>query len=282
VPGTFVTPIRTGSRYRLQAAGVGLEIDADVGGRVVELSLEGRNVLLPSTTHAANYGSTLWTSPQSEWGWPPPPEIDREPYRARVEGDWVVLEGYPSPAIGIAVTKSFRMGVDGTATIRYVLVNHKTVPVHVAPWEVTRVEHRGVSFFPLGDRTYDVPGFTPVPFSRERGLAWVDHGVPSPGDRKLFADARKGWLAHAADGVVFVKRFEHAPGGMRAPGEAEIEIYVNADPPYVELEQQGPFSQILPGGALLWSVEWRLFQLDAPTRTFPGDDALVALAESFD
>lgn len=274
--------MRNGSRYRFQAGGVGLEIDAEVGGRVVELSLEGKNVLLPSTAHLENYGSTLWTSPQSEWGWPPPPEIDRGAYRAKLEDEWVVLEGEPSPAIGIAVTKSFRMGTDGLATIRYHLVNRGSAPVRVAPWEVTRVERKGVSFFPLGVNTYNLPGFASVPFSRARGLAWVDHGKSFVDDRKLYADARKGWLAHAAEGVVFVKRFERAPGGSRAPGEAEIEIYVNADPPYVELEQQGPFSQILPGERTLWRVEWRLLPLGRLTQAVPEDETLVALAQSLE
>ena len=276
----FAIPTCRGSRYRLEAAGIGLQIDAGVGGRIVELSFAGRNLLLPSSGHAQNYGSTLWTSPQSQWGWPPPPQIDADPYRASIDGEWLVLEGEPSPALGIAVTKSFRMGGDGNATIRYRLTNRGTEPVSVAPWEVTRVERKGLTFFPLGARIYDVPGFAPLPFSRAGEVVFIDHGTRFTDNRKLYADSGKGWLAHAGEGFVFVKRFERAPGGSRAPGEAEIEIYVNADPPYVELEQQGPFSVIAPGSETLWSVDWQVLRLPAGVRPVLGEQTLVDFVES--
>lgn len=276
----FVTPNHRGSRHRLEAAGIALEVDAGVGGRVVEFSFEGRNVLLPSSVHADNYGSTLWTSPQSQWEWPPPAEIDTGSYEAALIGEWLVLTGAPSPGVGVAATKSFRMDAGGGVLIRYGMTNRGAEPVSLAPWEVTRVPRGGLTFFPLGAHTYDVQRHPPLPFTRIGDVAWIDHGALLTGDRKLYADSGKGYVAHARDGIVFVKEFERATGSQHLPGEAEIEIYANAEPPYVELEEQGPFSVILPGASTTWNVKWRLLPFREGARVALGESLLVDVVES--
>jgi hypothetical protein len=277
----FVTPIHRASRYfRLEACGIGLEIDARVGGRVVEFSFEGRNLLLPSSVHPENYGSTLWTSPQSQWEWPPPPEIDVGPYEASADGEWLVLEGEASPALGVAAMKSFRMDERGTAEIRYRMSNRGTLPVSIAPWEVTRIPREGLTFFSLGERTYEIQRHPPLSFSRVGDVAFIDHGAPLAEDRKLYADSGRGYVAHVGNGVVFLKEFERSTDRVRAPDEAELEIYANADPPYVELEAQGPFRTLAPGASVAWNVRWRLLQLPEGGRVAIGKTTLVELVES--
>lgn len=247
---------------------------------MVEFSFDGRNVLLPSAVHAENYGSTLWTSPQSQWEWPPPAEIDAGNYEVVADAEWLVLASVQSSDLGVAATKSFRMDQRGAVDIRYCLINRGAESVSVAPWEVTRVPREGLTFFPLGARTYEVPRHPALPFSRRGDIAWIDHGVHLPEDRKLYSDSGSGYVANVRNGLVFVKEFERSKSGTHAPDEAELEIYANADPPYVELEAQGPFAKIAPGANITWNVRWRLLRLPEGARAAIGERTLVDLVES--
>ena len=268
------------ARFRLAARDLALTIDASVGARVVELSLSERNVLVLASLHPKNYGSTFWTSPQSAWDWPPPAEIDSDPYTPKTSGDRVVFEGAPSRALGVAVTKSFRVTEAGVVVIEYTMTNHGSAALSLAPWEVTRVAHRGVTFFPCSARV-EPPGARRPPESTARaGLLWVSHDGPAPEDQKLYANGSRGWLAHATDDFLFVKTFPELLPGAAAPGEAEVEVFVNQSPRYVELEQQGAFASLAPGAAVSWTVEWHLTALpaDAAPRTF--DPALVRAVDA--
>jgi hypothetical protein len=117
-------------------------------------------------------------------------------------------------------------------------------------------------------------------YSQELGIIWVDHAGSAATDAKLFADGAGGWLAHAAAGLLFLKLFEEVPDGAEAPGEAEVEIYVSSNPPYVELEQQGRLTRLARGDALRWNVEWRLVALPSSVTDRVGDRGLVELVQS--
>ena len=266
------------SRYRLTARDVAIEIDARVGARVVEFSLAGRNLLTTSALHPESYGSTFWPSPQGLWGWPPPPEIDTEPYRATARGDSVIFEGAPSRALGIAVTKYFHMGRDGVVTVVYTMTNLGRTHVAAAAWEVSRVAKEGISFFPFASRI-EPPGARPAPqHTAAHGLLWLPHDGPVPEDQKLYANGSRGWMAHATAHGLFVKAFPVISPAV-APGEAEVEVFVNQSPPYVELEQQGAFVSLAPGRPMTWTVEWHLVALPADTRLAAGEPALVHAVE---
>ena len=100
-------PIEKNGRYIFSSGDLAIEIDPRVGGRVVSLSLGGRNFLTGTDVDPNNYGSTFWTSPQSDWGWPPPPEIDNLPYASAIAGTKLVLTGSTNAKLGVSVTKTF-------------------------------------------------------------------------------------------------------------------------------------------------------------------------------
>jgi hypothetical protein len=72
----------------------------------------------------------------------------------------------------------------------------------------------------------------------------------------------KGWLAYTAKGLLLVKRFDDLSPEQPAPGEAEIQIYVNRGRTYIELESQGAYQQLQPGESLSWTVRWYLLPYD--------------------
>jgi len=256
---------------------VRLEVDAARGGRVTALRLGDRNLLSGAEVDAINHGSTFWTSPQSAWGWPPVVELDSAPYVAELDGEAVVLRGPESRALGVSVDK--RVEVErarGAFALTYRVVNRAAADVRVAPWEVTRVQPNGLTFFATGAGTY-AP--SDLPARQEGGLTWVHHDAAViVGHQKLFADAGEGWVAHLDGDALFVKTFDVVPRAAQAPGEAQIEIYASSLHRYVEVEQQGACETLAPGAALRWRVEWRVRRVPADLAREVGSAALARLA----
>jgi hypothetical protein len=269
------TPSRNG-KHALKFDDVYFEVDPKVGGRVTSFSIGGFDVLSGSDVDADSYGSTFWTSPQSDWGWPPPKELDRSPYSLVAEGDTLTLTGAANLALGVRVTKQFSADrVRGAIVLKYAIHNLSDTPKRYAPWEVSRVHSRGLTFFPTGPMSTG-----PLPVERLGVGTWFAHdpAVLDEVGQKSFADGMHGFLAHTARGLLYIKSFADVPPELRAPGEAEIEIYANNR--YVEVEVQGPYTVIDPGASVSWTVRWYLRRLPSSIVAFPGNPELLAFAAS--
>jgi hypothetical protein len=271
--------VRTSSRngkHALKFDDVHFEVDPKVGGRVTSFSIGGIDVLSGADVDADSYGSTFWTSPQSDWGWPPPKELDRSPYSVVAGADTLTLTGEPNLSLGVGVTKQFSVDrVRGAIVLKYLMHNLSDAPKRYAPWEVSRVHSRGLTFFPSGPTSTG-----PLPMDRLGLGTWFAHDptVLDKVGQKSFADGTHGFLAHTARGVLYIKSFTDVPPEMRAPGEAEIEIYANNR--YVEVEVQGPYAVIEPGASMAWTVRWYLRKLPTSLAVFPGSADLLAFAAS--
>ena len=134
-----------------------------------------------------------------------------------------------------------------------------------APWEVTRVWPGGLTFYPTGAAHPRAGGGFALPPTRDAaGCTWYQHPGNAPGaDQKLLADGAGGWLAHVAGDVVLVKTFTAVSAAQAAPGEAEIEIFVDGQGRYVELEEQGAYQSLPRGQTLAWPVTWIIRKLPA-------------------
>ncbi len=257
------------------------ECKASGGGLITAFSLDGINILADESV-GPMYGSTFWTSPQSDWDWPPPPAIDMDTYTADVDetSGTITLMSAPEPALGVRFIKTFRGDAEnGAIDIAYRIENIEPSPKWYAPWEISRVFPGGTTFYPTGSGAITFGDTAPFSTSNAAGVTWFHH-TPSnvTAQHKLFADGSRGWLAHAKDKVVFVKIFEDTGPEVAAPGEGEIEIY--ATPEYEEVEQQGAYREIPPGESLVWAVRWILRALPDDATCLPGDRALLAFVES--
>jgi hypothetical protein len=263
-------------RYALELDDVHFEVEPRVGGRVTSYRIGGVDVLSGSDVDANNYGSTFWTSPQSDWGWPPPAELDRSPYSIVSEGDTITLASPRSDALGIRVTKQFSADrVRGAIILKYTIHNLSHMPKRYAPWEVTRVRSRGLTFFPSGAWSTG-----PLRVERLGAATWYAHNpdLLTETGQKALANGTQGFLAHAAQRFLYIKSFANVPPEQRAPGEAEVEIYANNR--YVEAEVQGPYTTIEPGSSASWAVAWYLRRLPHNMVAFPGNAELLAFAAS--
>ena len=278
----LAAPIERAGRYAFGAGDLLLEVDPNAGGRVTVFAIAGKNLLIGPEIDPKNYGSTFWTSPQSDWGWPPIAEIDNLPYAARVVGSTLVLTGPTSRQLGVSVTKIFTVDAEtASARIEYIVHNRGNAPCMLAPWEVSRVRVDGLTFFPTGEGEYRYAA-VPLRTQDAAGMTWFDYRAASiETDSKFFADGRRGLLFHVtSEAVLFVKRFADAPAAERAPGQGEIEIYANAAHTYVELENQGPYRAIAPGESLSYRVDWFLRELPPGIEAKLGNPALIEFAES--
>lgn len=278
--GDSPAPRLEGGLYVFRAGALELAVDPALGGRVTRFSLAGTNLLTgPEVVSGGEgsvpnmYGSTFWTSPQSDWGWPPEEAIDSAPYRARIQGGMLELVSEPSAATGYVLTK--RLWVDGAKqqmSIEYSLEN-RAASSPVAPWEISRVPKRGLVFFPAAAPA--LPHST-LPSRSLDGVTWIDVAEAPASDSKLFQDGSEGWLAYVDGELAFIKTFEDVAPADQAPGEAEIEIFASGLFDYIEVEQQGRFGLPSRGASSSWRVNWLLRRLPPGVRARLGDAGLVS------
>lgn len=256
-------------KYTITNGDVTMTIDASRGGKIVSYKYQDQEVLSQSR-FPNSFGSTFWTSPQSDWNWPPVREYDSMAYEAGSESDSLVLTGQKSERFGMRIRKSFTADEKtGAITITYTIINESGQTRQVAPWEITRVPNGGMVFFQAKE-TVPANMMKGLPFTFEKGAAWFVMDEDRA-NRKINADG-KGWLAFCDNGLMFVKKFQDLDPSQPAPAEAEIQIYANPGKTYVEIEEQGAYTKLEPGDELSWNVTWYLFPFE--TEAQPSKAAL--------
>lgn len=249
-----------GDRWVLQGDGFRAEVDPTVGGRITGFFAGDVNLLTGPEVNPTNFGSTFWTSPQSDWHWPPPPEVDHMPYIV-VEGeDDLVCCGPPCAKLGLLVTKRFRIvEANQSLLVQYEICNQSAEPIKVAPWEITRVPG-GLTVFAQGQELLDKPAPVPEPeVTHAAGATWLVYSRSAIAtDQKLFAHSHEGWLAHFWNGFALIKEFELVNAQKQAPGEAMIELFTSGLHDYVEIEQQGAYTKVAPRKSVCWPVTWKV------------------------
>lgn len=284
-------------RYRLVVAG-------SHGARVIEFSIDGQNLI------DATGGSTFWPSPQQNYTWPPPAEIDTAAYTAQADATSLSLTSATASVtsstlsgLRLSVLKRFWVNADsGVISIEYQLTNQsKTASASWAPWEVTRVRAGGYTFAPKGPgtRTITQDSFqNPLalsvlpPAPAAGGIAWLDYPSLSATltqDNYINEfDGAEGWLAHANRfgtsllPVLFVKSFVDAPDASLPSNQAEIQLWTSgtAKPKLIEVEEQGALQVLMPGESLTWTVHWAACELPNATLLSAGNLELATFARA--
>ena len=248
-------------KYSLSVGHVTLTVDAQKGGKIVSYRYDDKEILSQAKI-PNSFGSTFWTSPQSEWNWPPVPEYDTKPFNAEVAGDKLILTGEKSKRFGYRVRKELTTDKkDNAIVITYTIINESGETRKVAPWEISRVPNGGILFFDAKEVT-PANNMETMPFVYEKKAAWYTLDE-SRKNRKINADG-KGWLAFCDKGLLFVKKFPDLKPAEPAPAEAEIQIYVNTGKTFVEIEEQGAYTTLNAGEELSWTVRWYLEPTDLP------------------
>ena len=243
------------AQQQLTVGDVTMTISPEKGARILSLQYKGQEVI-SQLTAPESFGSTFWTSPQKEWNWPPVREFDKMPYQVEEHDGRLIMTSEVSRRLQYRVRKEFSIDKkDNAIVVIYSIINESDETRQVAPWEITRVENKGGIIF------FDAPldSITPanlMPFTAANGAVWYKTDE-APQNRKINADGH-GWLAYCNNGLLLIKRFEDLTAEAPAPGEAEIQVYVNRGKSYIELESQGAYATLAPGQELSWTVRWYL------------------------
>jgi len=250
-----------GQMVTLKNGDVTMTIDVEKGGKILSFKYQDKEVLSQSRW-PESFGSTFWTSPQKEWNWPPVPEFDKAAYTlVEQSADRLVISSPVSERLGMSVGKDFSIdAADGAFVVSYSIKNEGSDPRRVAPWEISRVKNEdGIIFFEAPVDSIWPKGL--MNFETAYGAAWYKTDE-APQNRKVNADG-KGWLAYCANGLLLVKKFQDLQTEEPAPGEAEVQVYVNRGKSYIELESQGAYTLLQPGEKLHWTVRWYLKPVEA-------------------
>ena len=276
-------------KYVLSVQDLSMTVDAGHGGKILSFKLGEQEVLAQNPAAAPqpaqpgegqprrrffnpnSYGSTFWTSPQAEWNWPPVPEYDSLPYAGGAEDGAffqaqgpvkylntyvpaLVAVGQPS-RFGYRVQKTFTADpADGAIVIIYSIINESDETRKVAPWAITRVPNGG--YLEFDAKAEDVTPLDLMKVSFDENGARLDIDVANQ-NRKINVDG-KGWLKFHDNGLVLTQKFPDIAPADAAPGEAEIQVYIDARKSFVEIEAQGPYTELKPGEKLDWTVRWYL------------------------
>jgi hypothetical protein len=284
--GKLDGPIDRGGFLVLEFDSLYFEVEPSIGARISALRFGGEELLTSATVNAMNWGSTFWSSPQSDWGWPPPTAIDSDAYTQTIDATSFRVVGQTASFAGktLSMEKDFAADFQhGAVIVTYTMHNTGNATFSVAPWEVTRVAG-GLTFFPTGDTQFTPGGSSPLPVDAAAGVTWFD-GVAHPPDnsaKKLNADGKGGWFAHVAGDLLFLKKFADVPLASQAPGEGDVEIFAQtaASGGYIEMENQGAYAPIAPGASSTYTVTWIVRKLPANVTASVGSASLLAFVDS--
>ena len=251
----ILLPLAAMAQQQLTVGDVTMTISPEKGAKILSLQYKGQEVI-SQLTAPESFGSTFWTSPQKEWNWPPVREFDKMPYQVEEHDGSLIMTSEVSRRLKYRVRKEFTTDKkDNAIVVTYSIINESDETRQVAPWEITRVENNGGVIF------FDAPldGITPadlMPFTAANGAVWYQPDEAA-GNRKINADG-KGWYAYCNNGLLLLKTFDNLTPSQPAPGEAEIQVYVNRGKTFIELECQGAYATLKPHEKLSWSVRWYL------------------------
>ena len=243
------------SSKTIKVGDVTMTIYPTKGAKIMSLKYKGQEVISQQTA-PESFGSTFWTSPQKEWNWPPVQEFDKGEYQVEEHDGRLVMTGEVSQKLKYRIRKEFAVDQkDNAIVVTYSIINESDETRQVAPWEITRVENNGGVIF------FDAPldGITPaglMDFRAAYGAVWYQPDETNE-NRKINADG-KGWYAYCNNGLLLLKKFDDLKPSQPAPGEAEIQVYVNRGKTYIELESQGAYTTLKPHEELSWTVRWYL------------------------
>jgi hypothetical protein len=275
-----IPPEQNNRLFSFEVANVYFEIDADFGGHISSLMLDDSEILFLDKNYGGTdylWGSTFWHAPQNGndgWGWPPLAALDSEPYSGGIDGNYVIIESGTDPVYELSFTKSISASsADTSITIVYTINNDGSEARSCSPWEVTRVLP-SLSFFTSGEG--EIIGGLADYAERIHATTWYQFNNTQNGGAKFQSDGGGNWFAHVTpDSILFIKQLENVASDGNAPGQREIELWLTSDLLYIELENQGLYESIEPGGSTDYTVKWILRKVPAGIPIEKGSQNLV-------
>ncbi|HSC67230.1 MAG TPA: YidC/Oxa1 family insertase periplasmic-domain containing protein [Cellvibrio sp.] len=273
-----------GAHLYIKQGKLQMEIMPKVGARVSSLKYDGHELLvaISDLDKITDWGTVFWSSPQSEWNWPPVDTLDSKPYVLSSDNDRLVLTSGVDIKTGYQFTKTYMPSGDDRIAVTYRITNHSDHEKNVAPLEVTRLPPSGSLFYPSGD-TDPISGiFYPLDVQRIDDLTWYEYDAKKirTDHHKVMQDGKEGWVAYTDKGYLLVKEFTDNPPAAIAEGEREIELFTHVEHIFIEMKQQGASVALAPGEHLDWTVVWHVKKLPDDLASNSDPDVLADYVRS--
>ena len=233
-----------------------LTVDPVVGGRLASLKFRGQE-LLQTTRDSANlhWGSVAWTSPQADWGWPPPPAFDSAPFLVTdTKENRIILEGPLDSASMLRMRKRYVLTANNEVGLTYWVTNESAEPRTVALWENTRLPYAGRIEFAVADSL----GYwrSELALSEQDSVYTLHLDDRHAADGKIFTSLDSGYVDYLVNGIRLRKESVVTDWYRVAPGQAPLEIYADPAGGFTELELQGDLRTLQYGESNNLRVRW--------------------------
>jgi hypothetical protein len=283
---------------RLENASVRVTLGHQCGGRVLEYSCGGVNVLALDPSQAG------WT-PRSgapaidPWGGrfdigpekmlPPHPVLWLGAWSAEVDEAGIVrMTSQVDPVTGAQIVREFELDADSSRLrCTQTITNTSSSDRVWFHWSRTLVTGGGIVVVPLTRPSRFPNGYvmygldTSLDYQPDDPNIRVRDGlleiVDTPRHPKLCMDSHAGWLAYLAESdMLFVKRFATFPDRMYGDIVAPTVSVWYYEHLLCELEPIGPEERLAPGKSASYAEEWWLVPHKFPARRDALDPAEIA------
>lgn len=263
--------------YSIKYDNISLEIDPDLGARIISVKINSKELLLQERDELVNWGSTFWLAPQSLWNWPPPHAIHLGRYEAEINEYRLLFTSDIDAQFGVRSSKEFSFDEEKKCLeIQYKIINESDSALQYGPWEITVVPAKKAKvFFPIGKEPVGTK--STIQFENRDGIAWFDYTPETLSNRqKTFNNTPAGWLAYLnGDRTLFVKTFDDVSPEEIAQGQGNIEVYVSKEFEYIELENHGKYTLLQPGESMKYKVNWYISSLPNSITSDEYSEALI-------
>lgn len=264
--------------------GVRATVIPSIGGRIVNYSLAGENILFDAASgtnetfrmpgYQCDIGPELAELPTHNTLWMGVNNWQYKPYTVKTMSD-------PDEVLGLQLTKEIFIAPDsGELALTQRIRNIQTNDVSYCLWDRTLCQPGGYAFFPLNKKSRFKKGWTvhsawngSFYFDGEKYVSdevKVEDGVLialCDGEpTKVAADSDAEWIAYVRGKLLFVKYFPYSPGEVYSDGGNSVEVYFDRD--VAELQVLSPEVKLAPGLNYSFPEKWMLIPLDRPVTGF--------------
>ncbi len=164
-------------------------------------------------------------------------------------------------------------GDSSRVTLRHTATNDGEQPVTLATWALTVMQPGGLEIIPqpaLGEHPQDLlpnRGMVLWPYTDLSDPRWtfgqkfwlLRQSANSP-PTKIGIAHREKWIAYVLGDSLFIKTFDHEPGGHYPDGGCNFETFTNSE--MLEVESLGQLVTLQPGQSTTHFENWFLFPLN--------------------
>jgi hypothetical protein len=255
-----------------------LTATADVGPRIISLSLTGkRNILYQNPEQIDSTGGTEWRAYGGHRFWIAPEDMtrtyfpDNRALSVEYQPSGVILTAPLEESTGFQKTIHLVMAADAAhVRLTHNLTNKSSQSQNAAAWALTVMDAGGTAILPhsphadwpsklTAQNTLSLWAYTTMSDPR---WYWGDNyillrqtgGQSKP--QKIGMYNSEGWAAYLLEGMLFIKFFKVIPGGNHPDLNSNLEAWTNHE--FLELETLSPLATVKPGQAISHVEDWFL------------------------